>query len=143
MMNRNVLRVAFAVAALAGAMGCGVASAQVSGTVRIDAPGASAKFTFGEKEIVAIREYYAVQPQAQPGGGKHKKEKPLPPGLQKKLDRGEPLPPGIAKRSLPADLDRRLAKLPAGYARYVVGSDVVLVDVKTNAVLDIVVGVAL
>ncbi|WP_417762891.1 hypothetical protein [Shewanella sp.] len=40
---------------------------------------------------------------------KHKQEKPLPPGLQKKLANGEPLPPGWAKNYRRGDiLDRRI-----------------------------------
>ena len=114
---------------------------------------------FTEREIDVMRQYYAP-PKAEAeskGKGKGKKDKELPPGLQKKverdgqlppglqkrLDRGDPLPPGLAKRALPADLAQRLPKLPAGYARYLVGPDVVLVDTRRDLVVDIVFNVIL
>lgn len=55
----------------------------------------------------------------QPGQGKHK---PLPPGLQQKLDRGGDLPPGWQKKVargevLEPDLRRRAQRLPADLNR--------------------------
>ena len=61
----------------------------------------------------------------------------LPPGLEMQIDRFGRLPPGLAKRDLPADLDRRLGALRPGLGRHVVGSDVVLIEVATGIVLDI------
>ncbi len=64
----------------------------------------------------------------------------LPPGLQKKLDRGEQLPPGLQKRlePLPADLHRRLPRLPDYWERVIVERDIVLIDRRTNRILDII-----
>lgn len=64
----------------------------------------------------------------------------LPPGIAKNLARGKPLPPGIAKRFLPGDLN---AALPAhsGYERVIIGSDVLLVDLTTRVIVDILRGV--
>ena len=70
-------------------------------------------------------------------GGKDKK-KGLPPGIQKKLERGGTMPPGIAKRYLPDDLEHRLPPLPHGYERTIVGNDVLLVDIDTGKIADIV-----
>jgi hypothetical protein len=63
----------------------------------------------------------------------------LPPGLQKKLERDGQLPPGLQKRlePLPVDLDRRLPRLPENWARVVVERDVVLLDRRTNRILDV------
>jgi Ni/Co efflux regulator RcnB len=69
---------------------------------------------------------------------KKDKKKGLPPGIQKKLDRGGTLPPGIAKRYLPDDLEHRLPPPPHGYERTVVGSDVLLVEIDTGRIADIV-----
>jgi len=63
----------------------------------------------------------------------------LPPGLQKKLERDGQLPPGLQKRlePLPVDLDRRLPRLPENWARVVVERDVILLDRRTNRILDV------
>ncbi len=56
----------------------------------------------------------------------------LPPGIQKKLQRGEPMPPGIARK-----LDSRLAvRLPdyPGYEWRQVGRDLILVAVTTGII---------
>lgn len=61
--------------------------------------------------------------------------KPLPPGMQKKLAKGQPLPPGIAKK-----LDNRLVQqLPQyqGYEWQQVGTDLVLVALSSGVVEDV------
>ncbi len=64
----------------------------------------------------------------------------LPPGLEKQLHAGGTLPPGLQKRihPLPSDLDQRLRKLPAGYIRVVVGTNVVLMSQQTHVIYDMV-----
>lgn len=64
----------------------------------------------------------------------------LPPGLQKQLIRNGKLPPGLAKRDVPNDLLKRLGPAPKGTQRYLVGSDMILVDVATNVLLDTIKG---
>ncbi len=89
---------------------------------------------------------------AGPGKGKGKgkgigqsqgKSDELPPGLAKKdqlppgLAKKDKLPPGLKRDKLPADL---VAKLPAprrGSERVLIGDDLVLIDQKTQVVLDI------
>ncbi|MBI2239909.1 MAG: hypothetical protein HYU59_03790 [Magnetospirillum gryphiswaldense] len=76
------------------------------------------------------------------------KEKKMPPGLAKRdqlppgLAKRDTLPPGLAKRDLPSDLERRLSRLPGGYSRKTVGSDIVLIEEATGIVLDILKGAA-
>ncbi|MGE4281839.1 MAG: hypothetical protein AB7G62_19820, partial [Magnetospirillum sp.] len=76
------------------------------------------------------------------------KEKKMPPGLAKRdqlppgLAKRDTLPPGLAKRDLPSDLERRLSRLPGGYSRKSVGSDIVLIEEATGIVLDILKGAA-
>ena len=62
--------------------------------------------------------------------------KPLPPGIAKKIARGGSLPPGIAKRYLPADLATQLPPRP-GQQWLVVGTDVVLIDIATSVIVDV------
>lgn len=64
----------------------------------------------------------------------------LPPGLQKQLARNGRLPPGLEKHALPNDLLSRLGAAPKGTQRYIVGSDVILVDLATNVLLDTIKG---
>jgi len=64
----------------------------------------------------------------------------LPPGLQKHLDKNGTLPPGLQKRlePLPQDLDSRLPRLPDYWERVILERDVILVDRRTNRILDII-----
>jgi len=77
---------------------------------------------------VAIQSWY----QEHPHGG----VEALPPGIRKRLARGKPLPPGIAKQVAPGGL-RSQVRLPKGYEIIEVGLDVLLVDVATSIVHDI------
>ena len=63
----------------------------------------------------------------------------LPPGLQKHLDKHGTLPPGLAKKALPNDLDRLLPRPAYGTERVIIDSDVLLVQVGTGLILDILV----
>jgi hypothetical protein len=64
----------------------------------------------------------------------------LPPGLQKHLDKNGTLPPGLQKRlePLPRDLESRLPRLPDHWERVILEKDVILVDRRTNRILDII-----
>ncbi len=66
--------------------------------------------------------------------------RPLPPGLQKHIDRTGQLPPGLQKRALPSGL-RGLLPHRAGQDYRVVGNDIVLIETATNLILDIIKGV--
>ncbi len=83
---------------------------------------------FSTQERERIREFYVShqQPAA----------KPLPPGIRKRLARGKPLPPGIAKQTLPSRLESGLPTRD-GYERVQVGVDVLLVEVATGIIHDI------
>jgi len=60
----------------------------------------------------------------------------LPRGIRRRLERGKPLPPGIAKKSAPPELSSRLS-LPEGFEIVEVGLDVLLVEVATDIVHDV------
>ena len=62
---------------------------------------------------------------------------PLPPGIQRQLERGKPLPPGIAKR-FDGPLANQLPRYP-GYEWERVGADVVLIEAATRVVVDVLV----
>lgn len=87
---------------------------------------------FSDNEVRIIDDYYRRYPA---------QVQALPPGIAKNLARGKPLPPGIAKKALPARLSARLPALREGTNRVIVGDDLVLVDVSTGLILDILNGV--
>ena len=90
---------------------------------------------FTPAEIQIIRDYYesGAHDTHKKKGGKTG----LPPGIAKNLARGKPLPPGIAKQYLPSDLVRRLPTVPAGYERIVVAGKILLVEIATQVVHDV------
>lgn len=93
---------------------------------------------FSKQETAVIQQYYAQHPVDAGKGGKNgQKAKPLPPGIAKNLARGKPLPPGIAKQQLPQDLVRLLPPARTGYERMYVDGRVLLVDVATQVIHDV------
>ena len=111
---------------------------------------------FSDIERRLIREYYHKHRDgnhaAQGGHSKGKKSKGkgakgnkhvggnskgLPPGIVMKLKRGGVLPPGLAKRNLPNDLETGLPPRDR-YRRYEVAAQVILVDIVTDVIVDII-----
>jgi hypothetical protein len=98
---------------------------------------------FLPEERRQIEDYYRQAHQNKGKGlppGLAKRGGNLPPGLQKHLERNGQLPPGLQKRlePLPVDLDRRLPRLPEYWERVVLERDVILIDRRTNRILDII-----
>lgn len=110
----------------------GSAQAQKNGKARkketAQPAGVVAQVSFSVFERDQITRFFAENRVREP--------KPLPPGIRKKIGRGKPMPPGIAKQVLPEDL---VALLPerAGYHRVRVGLDVLLVEVATGVIHDV------
>ena len=90
---------------------------------------------FSEREIKIIRAYYETHASGLAKGKQGHKD--LPPGIAKNLQRGKPLPPGIAKQLLPHDLRRALPPPPEGHERIVVAGRVLLVELATQIVRDV------
>jgi hypothetical protein len=63
----------------------------------------------------------------------------LPPGLEKQLVRRGELPPGLQKRlqPCPEDLERQLPPPPPDCAHVLIGGHIVLLNRRTNIVVDI------
>lgn len=89
---------------------------------------ATVSVTLSSDMQVQIRTFYSAR---QPSG-----VKALPPGIRKRLARGKPLPPGIAKQVVPDGLHSQL-RVPSGYQVVEVGLDVLLVEVATNVIHDV------
>ena len=100
--------------------------------------GTHATVRFAEHDRIVIRDYYR-HPSSGASGlppGLAKKQQ-LPPGLQKQVREKGTLPPGLQKRLLPGELEGRLSRLPPGYERVIVGADVVIVEIATRIIVDI------
>lgn len=77
--------------------------------------------------VTRVRDYYA---------SREVDAEALPPGIRRRVAQGKPLPPGIAKKVAPPELHSAV-DLPEGYELVEVGLDVVLVEVATNIVHDV------
>lgn len=100
-------------------------------------------FTFTNHHRHTVREYYNHHPHHH--GKKHKKHKwknrgeykgrgHLPPGLAKR----DVLPPGIQMQAVPVDLVRQLPRAPRGTRYSYYDNRVLLIDVQTRVVLDLI-----
>ena len=88
----------------------------------------SAELSFSLGDRNQIQAYYVSNPT--PG------LRALPPGTRKNLTRGKSIPPGIAKRFPPDALRSSLSVAPQ-YDVVVVGWDVLLVEVATGIIHDV------
>ncbi len=95
--------------------------------------------TFDDAEIETIRAYSRDHGSNDGHGNKHgkAKDKGMPPGIAKNMQRGKPLPPGIAKRYLPNDLILELPPLPSGYERIIVVGKILIVEISTQIIHDV------
>lgn len=98
---------------------------------------------FSQDEIAIIGAWYRDHDSPSHRGGGKKKSKGLPPGIAKNLSRGKPLPPGIAKQYLPDGLQHALPAPPSGYERIIVDGKVLLVEIATRVIHDILADVVL
>ena len=116
--------------------GCATHAA-TSGRVVVRDDRATVELRFSDRDRALIEEHYRTAKAKKTPPGLAKRER-LPPGLAKR----DTLPPGLQGRSLPRELESRLAVLPAAYVRVIIGRDVVLMNRDTRVVLDILYGVA-
>lgn len=84
-----------------------------------------------------IHDWYRVSESHLPPG-LAKKDR-LPPGLEKQLVVRGTLPPGLQKRvyTCPRDLERRLPPPPPDCSHVLIGGHIVLLNHKTNLVVDV------
>lgn len=92
---------------------------------------------YGERDQEMVRAWYANHARNLPPG-LAKKDR-LPPGLEKQLETRGTLPPGLQKRSapVPVELERQLPPPPPDCAHVFIGGNVVLLNRRTNLVLDV------
>ncbi len=109
-----------------------------------------AEIVFSDGEISAIRAYYdnagasaGSAGSMGMGMGMSGGLGALPPGIAKNLERGKPLPPGIAKQVLPSALVNTLPREPEGYERIIVAGKILLVEIATQVIVDVITDVLL
>lgn len=99
--------------------------------------------TFSDDEVRIISAWYNDHRSAKNGKPGKGGRNGLPPGIAKNLARGKSLPPGIAKQYLPEGLRRALPVSPAGYERIVVGGKILLVEIATQVIHDVLMDIVL
>ena len=104
--------------------------------------GDSVGIVFSDAETSIIITWYRDHDTAPQKHGK-KKQKGLPPGIAKNLARGKPLPRGIAMNHLPEGLLQALPPPPKGYERIIVDAKILLVEIASRVIHDILVDVIL
>ncbi len=115
----------------------------VSGAPAALAAEAGISVEFSDEEIRIIHAWYRDHGSSANRGNGKGKQKGLPPGIAKNLDRGKPLPPGIAKQHLPAGLVQALPAPPRGYERVIIDGKVLLVEIATQVIHDILTDIVL
>jgi hypothetical protein len=93
---------------------------------------------FNEKNRVVVREYYREEFRGGrcPPGLAKKHNGCLPPGQAKKWHYGRPLPHDIMYYEVPPDVVVRIGGPPSGYRYVRIASDILLIAVGTNVVVD-------
>lgn len=93
--------------------------------------------TFSDGDIRIISAWYSDHGSKKNGKQGKDGRNGLPPGIAKNLTRGKSLPPGIAKQYLPEGLRRELPAPPAGYERIMVDGRILLVEIATQVIHDV------
>ena len=122
------LTLMFLLPSQANAQGRGRANSARPAAQSSSGPSLSASVSISLQDRETIREFYVAhqQPPAES----------LPPGIRRNLERGKALPPGIAKKSPPTELRSRLS-VPERFEVVEVGLDVLLVEVATGVIHDV------
>ncbi|WP_162801174.1 anti-virulence regulator CigR family protein [Azospirillum brasilense] len=97
-----------------------------------DSKGRASGGAVSRGEVTIIRDYFVAHPVGTTA---------LPPGIAKKLARGQPLPPGIAKKMAPVELRQRVPVCMNGWECILAGADMLILDAVHGTIADIVRGV--
>ena len=114
--------------------GCAT-NAITSGAIVIEDDDTAVAISFTNRDREIIRNYYSrsYKHKKKSPPGLAKREGSLPPGLAKR----DVMPKGLQERGLPGDLERQLSRLPYGYIRVIVGTDLVLMKTPSRVIIDI------
>lgn len=122
------------IAGLAGLAGCETPPRY--GEVRVHDRDYDVRVVFSDRDRAIIRDYYRGNYRGLPPG--LAKQGKIPPGHAFRMQRHQGIPPGVAWDYLPAEVERRLSRLPDGYVRVVIGTDVAILHTRTRVVLDVI-----
>ena len=96
---------------------------------------------FNDQHREAARSYYQAHYSNRcPPGLAKKHNGCMPPGQAKKWAVGQPIPRGVVVYSVPQPVIVHLPPAPYGYRYARLGNDIVLVQVHSNLIVDIIVG---
>ncbi|MEX2125704.1 MAG: anti-virulence regulator CigR family protein [Woeseia sp.] len=134
-----------AVVSLAGLLilGPGAAVSAETGVGAAQHGSLEVEVVFTDEEIRLIYAHYQSHREHDGKGNGGHKQKELPPGIAKNLARGKPLPPGIAKQALPYELRLALPPVRGGHERIIVAGKILLVEIATQVVRDVLTDVIL
>ena len=104
---------------------------------------AGVSVVFSDSEVRIIEAWYREHGSRHEAGQGRNGRGSLPPGIARNLARGKAVPPGIAKQYLPDGLRQALPAPPAGYERVVVDGKVLLVEIATQIIHDVLTDVIL
>ena len=93
------------------------------------------RVVFSDRDRAIIRDWYDDRRRSLPPGLANKGK--VPPGHAKRWGPREVLPPGLTYRYLPVELERRLSRLPDGYVRVIVDTDIYIMNTRTRVIFDI------
>lgn len=105
------------------------------GEVAVREPHYAVRVAFTDHDRRLINEYFEPRYRNLPPG-QAKKDR-LPPGHAWRARPNRPIHDDARWRYLPTELERRLTRLPAEYVRVVIGTDVVIMNVRTRVVVDV------
>jgi hypothetical protein len=97
------------------------------------------RVAFSDRDRAQIRDYYGQRRRSLPPGLARKGN--IPPGHERQMGEGG-VPPGQQVRYLPYELEQRLQPLPQGYVHVIVDTDVVIMNTRTHAIVDVMRGIA-
>jgi hypothetical protein len=104
------------------------------GEVAVRDPHYSVRVVFTDHDRRLINDYYEPRYKSLPPGLAKKNR--LPPGHAWRARPNQPIHEDARWRHLPNELDQRLSRLPPEYARVIIGTDVVIMNVRTRVVVD-------
>lgn len=105
------------------------------GEVEVRDPYYSVRVVFTDHDRRLINDYYAPRYKSLPPG-LAKKDR-LPPGHAWRVRPNQPVNDDVSWRYLPRELEQRLTRLPPEYVRVIVGTDAVIMNVRTRVVVDV------
>ncbi len=101
---------------------------------------ASQGHSFDAQQRSVVSQYFAQEYRAGrcPPGLEKKNNGCNPPGQVKQWERGQPLPSNVNWHALSQELERQLGRAPAGYRYATVDNNVLLLELGTQVVVDVI-----